>query len=85
MHWGFGPGLWPFHFFCLVILGLLIWGVIYRFNCQGRPFRSFPSSRSSHMPDALEILRQRYACGEIDAITFDQMRERLESSGRPRD
>ncbi len=37
------------------------------------------------MPDALEILRQRYASGEIDATTFDQMRERLESSGRPRD
>jgi len=37
------------------------------------------------MPDALEILRQRYASGEIDGTTFDQMRERLESSGRPRD
>jgi putative membrane protein len=32
---------------------------------------------------ALEILRQRYARGEIDAATFDQMRERLEASGGP--
>jgi len=31
-------------------------------------------------PSALEILRQRYAAGEIDAVTFDQMRERLEAS-----
>ena len=33
-------------------------------------------------PDAspLEILRQRYAAGEIDAVTFEQMRERLEAS-----
>src|SRR5207249_11026039 len=31
-------------------------------------------------PSALEILRQRYAAGEIDAITFEQMRERLEAS-----
>ncbi len=31
-------------------------------------------------PPALEILRQRYAAGEIDAITFEQMRERLEAS-----
>jgi len=31
----------------------------------------------------MEILRQRYARGEIDATTFDQMRERLESSGGP--
>ena len=28
----------------------------------------------------LEILRQRYAAGEIDAVTFEQMRERLEAS-----
>ena len=32
---------------------------------------------------ALEILRQRYAAGEIDAATFEQMRERLEASYRP--
>ena len=32
---------------------------------------------------AMEILRQRYARGEIDATTFDQMRERLEASERP--
>jgi len=31
-------------------------------------------------PSALEILRQRYASGEIDATTFEQMRERLEAS-----
>lgn len=34
-------------------------------------------------PSAMEILRQRYARGEIDATTFDQMRERLEASERP--
>jgi len=28
----------------------------------------------------LEILRQRYAAGEIDADTFEQMPERLEAS-----
>jgi uncharacterized membrane protein len=35
-------------------------------------------------PSALEILSQRYARGEIDSETFDQMRERLESVNRPR-
>jgi hypothetical protein len=32
-------------------------------------------------PNALEILRRRYVCGEIDGTMFDQMRERLEGSG----
>ncbi len=32
---------------------------------------------------ALEILRRRYAAGEIDAATFEQMRERLEASYHP--
>jgi len=34
---------------------------------------------------ALEILRQRYARGEIDAVTFEQMRERLENTSGLRD
>ena len=40
---------------------------------------------------ALEILRRRYAAGEIDTVTFEQMRERLlasyqqESHGMPQD
>lgn len=34
-------------------------------------------------PSALEILRRRYAAGEIDAVTFEQMWERLEASYRP--
>ncbi len=32
---------------------------------------------------ALEILRQRYARGEIDDVTFQQMRERLEAPTAP--
>ena len=87
MFWGF-HGLWfllPFlllgKFFWIVLLGLLIWGVVRRLSARHTPFYhpGVPPVQSS----AMEILRQRYARGEIDAVTFDQMRERLEASSGP--
>lgn len=41
-----------------------------------QPFAAAPASELS----ATEILRQRYARGEIDAVTFQQMLERLQAS-----
>ena len=35
----------------------------------------------SNEPSAMELLRQRYARQEIDAATFEQMRERLAARG----
>ncbi len=46
---------------------------------------SYPPAMPPQGPSALEILRQRYARGEIDAATFEQMRERLESTAGPRE
>jgi uncharacterized membrane protein len=34
---------------------------------------------------ALDILHQRYARGEIDTLTYDEMRERLSAGLRPRE
>ncbi len=94
---GFGHGLgllMPFLFlgriFMLVLLGLLIWGLIRMFT-RGKhysipprynpvPPTYAPGQQPSQL-SAMEILRQRYARGEIDAATFDSMRERLENTG----
>jgi len=56
----------------IALIAVLIWGVIYWLK----------NKQNAHMttPSAMEILRQRYARGEIDATTFEQMRERLEAS-----
>jgi putative membrane protein len=95
---GHGPGLLlPFLFlgriFWLVILGLLIWSLIRWLSSRNRhmhmpPFYTpwMPPGQTTHyttQPSAMEILRQRYARGEIDAATFENMRERLENSGSP--
>ena len=80
MHWGFG--FWPLlPLFWIGIVALFCWGASRWFGWRDRrePFYT------PFEPDALEILRRRYARGEIDGTTFDQMRERLGHSGRPRE
>jgi uncharacterized membrane protein len=74
--------------FWLIIPLLLIWCLVHAF---GSRFRQIPSYQF-HAPSqfgaapiglsALDILRQRYARGEIDAATYENMRERLENTGR---
>lgn len=81
-------------FFWIIILALLIWVLVRRFSLRNRYWHTYqgPSYNPGVpprpgvppvQPSAMEILRQRYARGEIDAVTFDQMRERLESSNEP--
>ena len=47
---------------------------------QEAPWQPFAQTPASVEPSAIEILRQRYARGEIDAVTFQQMLERLQAS-----
>jgi putative membrane protein len=87
MVWELGY-IWPV--ILLMILGMTLWilllvGLIWALV---RWLTSKTTSSSLHdrrmptiEPSAMEILRQRYARGEIDHTTFEQMRERLEASG----
>jgi putative membrane protein len=85
-------------FFWFVLLALLIAALVRLFSRRRAWYYNRPPFYNPTMgpgvphpgapvppvqPSAMEILRQRYARGEIDAATFDQMRERLEASGKP--
>ena len=81
MMWGYGFG-WGWFMMAfggvlwLAILAVLVWALIRWWEGRGRV--SGPSGSAT--PSALEILRQRYARGEIDTATFEQMRERLQAT-----
>lgn len=77
--------------FWIVLLALLVWALVNLFTRRSHqvhvfrdappppfqgPVRDAPPPPPSHL-SAMEILRQRYARGEIDEATFDRMRERL--------
>jgi putative membrane protein len=71
-----GSTLW------IVVLVVLVWALIRWLNKRTvNPTRQ-AQTLSERGPTAMEILRQRYARGEIDGMTFEQMRERLEASDK---
>src|SRR5215469_325991 len=88
--WYFWPHFLGAGLFVLVwvgLLGLLIWALLRLFS--GRARMSMPAAGTRWQsygmppvggPSAIEILRQRYARGEIDADTYQQMLERLQAS-----
>jgi uncharacterized membrane protein len=76
---GAGPWLWGFGLIGLV-MRLAIWGVLILLVVT--LFRRFsrPSDNEVHYSDlsSLEILRRRYAGGEISRGQFDEMRQVLD-------
>jgi putative membrane protein len=60
--------------FWFALLGLLLWALFRWIAVRG------PGQTRNTSDPAADILRQRYARGEIDEATFDLMRQQLESS-----
>jgi len=88
MMWGYGysgPMMVDMLIWNLIWLGLLALGIYALVRWIIRSNTNTASTRSTAgEPSAEEILRRRYARGEIDTATFEQMRERLEAGNEPR-
>ncbi|HTK08506.1 MAG TPA: SHOCT domain-containing protein [Ktedonobacteraceae bacterium] len=72
---GFSRIFW----FALLIVGVLLLINAMRTRASRPTYPYYPQAPQPQI-SAMELLRQRYARGEIDGVTFDQMRERLEAS-----
>ncbi len=65
----------------IALTAVLIWALVRWLNRKPTipaPHDSYPIASA---PPALEVLQQRYARGEIDTATFENMREQLVASG----
>jgi putative membrane protein len=83
MMWGYGFLMLVFVTFWIILIAVAIWALI---RWLGGRRMTPPGQPSYHSPEglsALEILQQRYARGEIDHETFEQMRERLQATSAP--
>ena len=70
MSWGWGGMLFQLLFW-LVIIFLIVWGV------KQLAGRSHNSNQLTRKDNALEILRERYAKGEIDKQEFESKKRDL--------
>ncbi len=76
MMWGYGwswPGMLMMFLSSLLwiaLIAVLVWAAVSWLNKR---------NANTTAPSAMEILRQRYARGEIDTATFGHMREQLEA------
>jgi len=73
----FGTVLW------IAVFVALAWALVSWLSRRNAPMVGYHPTPPPVQFSALEILRQRYARGEIDDATFQQMRERLQTSAAP--
>jgi putative membrane protein len=70
-HDGFMGGMWYGWIFWLVILIVIGWVIVNQMNKNKRDIQS-PQQES-----AIDILKKRYAQGEIDKEKFERMKKEL--------
>lgn len=70
--WGGHGFMWMGALFWLLILGLIIWFVVFLVRGSGGG-----ESRRSERKTPLDILNERYARGEIDTEEFEERRKLL--------
>jgi putative membrane protein len=78
MMWGYGPGLVWMMFMpvvWLVLLGLIIWGVVWLARGGYAGFRGHDDRDRGDTAE--DILKRRFAAGEIDAEAYRQARDTL--------
>ena len=69
---GFG-GMWFMPIFMIIFWGLVIWGIVALVRGQSEP----RSSDSSKLDSALDVLKRRYARGEINKEEFEEKKKDL--------
>jgi putative membrane protein len=80
-YYGPGMGWWMVlsSLFWLLLVAVAVWALV-RFLSQRSSSGRHDAANLSAGPSAEEILRQRYARGEIDADTFQRMWAELEGT-----
>ncbi len=80
---GAGMGWWMVvsSLFWLVLAAVVVWALVRWLSSASRPTAPrAPDGPTSAQASALDILKARYARGEIDTATFQAMRAELEAT-----
>jgi putative membrane protein len=78
--WGFGLGWLLTLLFWILIIGLLVALFEGAFGSSGRTSPDQPSTPKRSTDQALAILRERYARGDISQDQFSRMRQDLDNN-----